>query len=531
MKKSIFRNKMLVMFAIIILIILAIGTSYAFYLASFNFKGSGNNIISTNGVVSATIDMQDKITIGGVYPGYKTVKKFNVKGEGKKGYLKTDVYLTVKPELGVFSDSVNWYVYKSKEEITCTSNIVDKNVAVYDDATCNIPDSASLVLEGSNSKKLLELSIDYDTNDTYYLVIEYLNINGDQSEQADGSFSIDVELGKDETKEIISKVNNSITFEMIEAQAGITVNSLGDGIYEINGTTTSMVNIRLSDYFRVSSPNGNYLYDNSAPNNKAIMSKGKTYQIKYEYISGSNTVDKYNSFRLCFSEPNSYTGLQTFAYDFHSGFVGTEKMLQDIGMYYIWISSGYTFENFKFKINIYETTSDFDEFGNINDIKTLNSSGTTFTAIWYDTGIVSVFGVNDMNVSEWNRQTTHINLTTHEMGTSLSVIYNASLASTPPYKANDNVKMTYQLISNSPDVDVTADYMSQIYFELMNTSSSPSTIKSPSISTENEDLSSKEVTVNGTLTKDIATPVLIIGKNVSIQHPWRFKFTTLKQNN
>ena len=300
-------------------------------------------------------------------------------------------------------------------------------------------------------------------------------------------------------------------------------------MYEINGTTTEQVNVRLSDYFTTSSPNGDGLLGNNAPNQNVIMEKGKTYRINYEYISGTNTVDKYNSFRLVFAEPNSYQGLQTFAYDFYSGFVGTEKMIQDIGMYFLWISKGYTFDNFKFRVKIYEITDSSDDLGDIIDVKTLNRNGTAITAVWYESGVMGVLGANDMNVSEWSRQTTYINLTTHEIGATFSEIYDSALASNPPYLSGNKVKMTYELVSNCPDIDTTANYKSQVYFELMDTASSPKTITPPSISSENADLKNSEIIVEGTLKNDISTTVLIIGKNVNIQKPWRFKIKTEKE--
>lgn len=524
------RNKVIFLGVIVFLLVFMIlGTSFGYFLA--NIKTSNeenkNSDISTSNITKVVMDMQGSVSSDGAYPGHVMVKEVIVKGIGNNDYLPVNTRIKITPRLGDFKDSVVWRLYKSKEEITCKNIIHNENSNYYEEGSCLVPSDASLEVEGSNGIGYKSIEVRPNTETKYYLIIEYLN-KDNQNEEMGKSFSIDIGLDTSE-EEILREVDNSVAFKMSDEVAGIKVNSLGDGVYEINGTTKEQVNVRLSDYFMTSSPNGDGLISGSSPNDKVIMEKNKTYRISYEYISGSNTIDKYNSFRLVFAEPNSYKGLQTFAYDFYAGFVGTEKMIQNIGMYFLWISKGYTFNNYKFRIKIYEITDSTEDFGNIIDVKTLDKNGTTITGVWYDTGIVSVFGVNDMNVSEGSRETTYINLTTRSMGFSFKEIYDSTLASKPLFLNGDKVRMTYTLVSNAPNIDITGNYMSQVYFELMDTGSSPKTIKPPSISSENADLSSSEVIAEDTLKNDISTPVLIIGKNVNIQKPWRFKIKTEKE--
>lgn len=479
----------------------------------------------TPGIVEASLDVQDKVDVSNVYPGYKMAKKLILIGNGKKDYEPVDAGIVIKPDLGVFKNDVTWKLYKSKKEITCTSNVIYSSSGIYDDATCDIPSSAELVLEGNYLENKYSVTVNYNTNDTYYLVVEYLNSDTDQSAQMNESFNIDINLTSADEQTIIEELDRNVDTTEDSYVRGIKISALGDGVFEFDGTSTAMVNFRISDYYRSSSPNGNYLFDNSAPNNNVIMEKGKTYRISYEYISGSNNIDGFNNFRLCFAEPNSYRGLQTYAYDFYSGFVDNEKLVQDIGMYFFWINKGYTFDKFRIKIKIYEMTEAFDDAGDITDVKTLAKNGTTMTAVWYDTGIMEVFGANDMTISEGSRLTTYVNLATHELSSYPQKFYNSSYVTNPPYPKDSGVRIKYQLLKNFPALNKTDNYMGQVYLELIDTSTQAKTIKPPSIDSEKDDVNSTDIiTYTNVLTSDISAPVLIIGKNVNFEKTWRFKF-------
>lgn len=318
-----------------------------------------------------------------------------------------------------------------------------------------------------------------------------------------------------------------IPFTMSSDYNGITVNSYGDGVYEINGTSNIPMNVRLTDYFLIHNE-AKFIMNSSNPNDKTLLEENKSYKIEVEILSGDNTNSKYNDFRVCFSEVGNYVGLQTFGYDFYSGTFGTERNIQDIGMSMLWINKGVTFNNFKFKLNIVEIDDSEDYVGEINDKKTFNQQGTCITIVWYDTGIIEVFGVNDTSVTT---HTVHIDLVNHTIGNSLSALYKDNFATSPIYKAGDKVRLTYQFLKNDPGIDSTKDYRHQLYFELRDTSSSGKTIKPPSITTEVDDFTSTSPIIKEeTLTTDIGTPVLIIGNQISIQHPWRFTYKTEKIN-
>lgn len=387
------------------------------------------------------------------------------------------------------------------------SNLLPKNTIEGDTVSLNITKPTGkefYILE--NSKEISSSKYSYSNN-----ILTITNIEGDLS---------------------ITLKSSGITdrfgiFEMSDAVNGIKVKSYGNGLYEINGTSTSQVNIRLTDYF-IAGTEGVNIVTKSAPNDSILYQKGKNYRIDVEIISGTTDVNKFNNFRICFSELNSYVGLQTFGYDFSGGTFGSEKLIQDIGMSMIWINKGYTFDHYKFKVNIYEVDSSEDSIGEVTDIKTYNNQGTCMTIVWYDTGIIEVFGVNDTSVTT---HTVHIDLVNHTIGNSLSALYKDTFVTSPIYKAGDKVRLTYQFLKNDPKIDSTKDYRYQLYFELRDTSKSGKTIKPPSITTEVDDFTSTSPIIKEeTLTTDIGTPVLIIGNKISIQHPWRFTYKTEKVN-
>lgn len=316
-------------------------------------------------------------------------------------------------------------------------------------------------------------------------------------------------------------------FEMSDAVNGIKVKSYGNGLYEINGTSTDQVNIRLTDYF-VAGTEGKFISNASYPNEKLLFEKGKSYKIEVEYISGTNNVSEFNNFRVCFINVGGNLGIQSFGYDFVTGEFGSPKLIQDIGMSMIWINKGYTFDNYKFRLNIYEIDDTDDNIGNISDIKTFAKNGTNMTVVWYDTGIIEVFGVNDNKVQTF---TVHVDLEDHKMADSLEGLYKETYLTNPIYKTGDKVRHTYQFLKNDPGIDSTKDYKYQLYFELRDTSSSGITLRAPSISSEKYDLASPTALIEeGEVTTDIGAPVLIIGNHVNIQHPWRFTYKTEKVN-
>ena len=181
--------------AVATLLTAVIGTTFAYFTASITTSNADNSNtkVTTKTVAGAVMDMGSKIEATNVLPGYKTVKPVTVVGSGADDAQAANATITITPSLGSFSTDVTWKLYKSSTAITCTSNPVTTGAQYYDDAKCTIPAGAEVVIdEGAAAAKSLNVVVEHDTKDSYYLVVEYAN-NGDQTtDQSGKSFSIDM---------------------------------------------------------------------------------------------------------------------------------------------------------------------------------------------------------------------------------------------------------------------------------------------------------------------------------------------------
>ena len=190
-----------VLIAVCLVGLIGLGVSYSYYLASIRTSNEENKStdISTLGITSVVMDMQGKISSNGAYPGHKMVKEVVVRGIGAENAKPANASIRITPELGDFSEDVTWKLYKSEEAITCSSVEHTDGREYYDESTCNIPASASLVLEGSSDSDYLNIVVSPNTETKYYLVVEYANRSDkDQNNQKGKSFSIDIGLGEKE---------------------------------------------------------------------------------------------------------------------------------------------------------------------------------------------------------------------------------------------------------------------------------------------------------------------------------------------
>ena len=198
-----------VLIAVCLVGLIGLGVSYSYYLASIRTSNEENKStdISTLGITSVVMDMQGKISSNGAYPGHKMVKEVVVRGIGAENAKPANASIRITPELGDFSEDVTWKLYKSEEAITCSSVEHTDGREYYDESTCNIPTSASLVLEGSSDSDYLNIVVSPNTATKYYLVVEYLNRSDkDQNNQMGKSFSIDIGLGEKYVRNIVSEI-------------------------------------------------------------------------------------------------------------------------------------------------------------------------------------------------------------------------------------------------------------------------------------------------------------------------------------
>ena len=212
--KRVFNKKNLLfsITAVCLVGLIGIGASYAYYLANFSVSNpeNANNNLTTTSTTDVVMDMQGKYAPSNTVPGFKGVKEVVVRGLGEKNSIPSEASIQITPDLGVFSGDVTWKLYKSSTAVTCTSNIHTEG-QLYDDATCNIPTDAELVLEGGAEKSYLNITVYPSTETKYYLVVEYAN-DGDQSSQMGQTFNIDIGLVgkvKDPIDNIIAQLDTS----------------------------------------------------------------------------------------------------------------------------------------------------------------------------------------------------------------------------------------------------------------------------------------------------------------------------------
>ena len=188
-----------ILVAVCLVGLIGIGISYSYYLANISTSNeeNKNSNITTTTITKVVMDMQGKVSSNGAYPGHKMVKEVVVRGIGESNSIPANASIKITPDLGDFSSDVTWKLYKSEEVITCNSVEHTDSGKYYEDATCNIPSSATLELEGAADNAYKNIVVSPNTETKYYLVVEYLNKTDiDQSSQMGKSFSIDIGIGE-----------------------------------------------------------------------------------------------------------------------------------------------------------------------------------------------------------------------------------------------------------------------------------------------------------------------------------------------
>lgn len=181
--------------AVATLLTAVIGTTFAYFTASITTSNADNSntTVKTKVIAGAVMDMGSKVAVTDALPGYKTVKPITVTGSGHAGDEPANATITVTPSLGAFATDVTWKLYKSSTAITCTSSPVTTGTQYYDNATCKNLEGAEVVIDnGAAAAKSLNVVVNYDTRDSYYLVVEYANKNDQTATQSGQSFSIDM---------------------------------------------------------------------------------------------------------------------------------------------------------------------------------------------------------------------------------------------------------------------------------------------------------------------------------------------------
>ena len=249
MKEKINKQCLLLALTAVCLVgLIGVGISYAYYVANFQVKNpeNGNNNVTSASTTNVVMDIKSKtVAFDGVLPGHKEVKAFTIRGEGDTNAQPTEASIKVMPNLGIFSNDVIWKLYKSTEEVTCTSTQKHVNGQYYEESSCNIPSSSTLELSGGAEEDYKNIIVYPKTETKYYLVVEYAN-QGDQNNQQGQEFTINLDLGGKGTKPV--PVSEKIT----ELAQSDTVNFASDdpdnNIRYIGANPDNYVYFNCSDY-------------------------------------------------------------------------------------------------------------------------------------------------------------------------------------------------------------------------------------------------------------------------------------------
>ena len=275
MKRNVGKKRLaFILVAVCLVGLIGIGISYSYYLANISTcnEENKNSNITTTTITNVVMDMQGKVSSNGAYPGHKMVKEVVVRGIGESNSLPANASIQITPDLGDFSSDVTWKLYKSEEAITCSSTL-HKEGNIYEESTCNIPSSASLVLEGSSDSDYLDIVVSPNTETKYYLVVEYLNKTDiDQSSQMGKSFSVDIDIGESQSnplKKIIASVDKTGKCPTINSDGTVNVtkaeatdgylckakDAYGDSYYYRGNVTNNYVKFA-DKYWRIVRING-----------------------------------------------------------------------------------------------------------------------------------------------------------------------------------------------------------------------------------------------------------------------------------
>ena len=260
--------------AICLVGLIGVGISYAYYVASFNVKNpdNGNNNVLSVSTTNVILDIANKqIAFDGAYPGHIGLREFTIRGEGAENAKPTEASIKIIPNLGVFKDDVTWKLYKSDTAITCTSEKKHTDGQYYEEASCNIPSSATLELSGGASEDYKNITVYPNTETKYYLVVEFAN-KENQNDQQGQEFTIDIDLAEKHesfTDKIIAQLDTEGNCPTLNDDGTVTVTSgestngylckakdaYGDSYYYRGNVTNNYVKFA-DEYWRIVRING-----------------------------------------------------------------------------------------------------------------------------------------------------------------------------------------------------------------------------------------------------------------------------------
>ena len=205
----------------LLLVSIAIASSYAYFVANVSGNKDTNNVVVTNGVMSLEYKDGDEINLANAVPGSSVTKTFTVKNTGNVATNYT-IY---------FSELSNKFVDKTDLVYTLTSSDGGKNVA-----QTQVP--------SKNEAMVSNYAIDAGKTHTYTLTITFLNKDENQNDNMNVSFSTKVSIN--ETKEYVEPIE--ILGKKIIDTTQIATDDPDNNIRYIGADPNNYVYFNCSDY-------------------------------------------------------------------------------------------------------------------------------------------------------------------------------------------------------------------------------------------------------------------------------------------
>ena len=206
----------------LLLVSIAIATSYAYFVANVSGNKDANNVVITNGVMSLEYTDGDEITLANAVPGNSVTKTFTVKNTGNVSTNYT-IY---------FSELSNKFVDKTDLVYTLTSSDGGKNVA-----QTQVP--------SANDAMVSNYAIDAGKTHTYTLTVTFLEKDENQDDNQNVSFSTKVTIN--ETKEYVEPTRFEMLGKSIESYE-VATDDPDNNIRYIGANPNNYVYFNCSDY-------------------------------------------------------------------------------------------------------------------------------------------------------------------------------------------------------------------------------------------------------------------------------------------
>ena len=207
---------------VLLLVSIAIASSYAYFVANVSGNKDTNNVVITNGVMALEYKDGDEINLANAVPGSSVSKTFTVKNTGNVATNYT-IY---------FSELSNKFVDKTDLVYTLTSSDGGKNVA-----QTQVP--------STNDAMVSNYAIDAGKTHTYTLTITFLNKDENQNDNMNVSFN--TKIGINESVEYVEPTKFEMLGKTIETTEVATDDS-DNNIRYIGANPNNYVYFNCSDY-------------------------------------------------------------------------------------------------------------------------------------------------------------------------------------------------------------------------------------------------------------------------------------------